>query len=52
MYYDEYLAGAKIGRFEFGSTVVVVFELKEGEKFEVVKKGKVQVGEECIKITK
>lgn len=43
-----YAAGAEIGHFEFGSTVVLVFEVPEGKKVRVAKEGPVKVGEEVF----
>lgn len=40
-----YVAGAKIGHFEFGSTVVLAFEVPEGRRVRVAKEGPVRVGE-------
>lgn len=40
-----YAAGAEVGHFEFGSTVVVAFEVPDGRRVRVLKEGPVRVGE-------
>ena len=45
-----YDAGAEVGHFEFGSTVVLAFEVPEGKKVRAVKEGPVKVGEEVFTI--
>jgi len=47
---ESYLPGALMGRFELGSTVVVLFEVPAGKKVTVLKDGKVRVGEKVLLI--
>eukprot|EP00702_Spironucleus_salmonicida_P005985 EST47276.1 Phosphatidylserine decarboxylase proenzyme [Spironucleus salmonicida] len=47
---NQYKTGETIGQFKLGSTVVIIFELFEGENIKIINNGKVMIGQKCIEI--